>query len=283
MSTSPKGILIPIGGSEDRNSEAMRKARVYRLDFYKQGVLANILKISGLSKPSIEIIPTASSVPREVGQDYTAAFASLGHKVGVLNIKDKEDCLKTTYLKRIREADILMFSGGDQSKITAAFLETEMLDIIRSRYQQEENFIVAGTSAGAMAMSEVMIQGGNSSFGLLKNHIPIGEGLSLSPRLVIDSHFVRRGRYSRLLQALAHSPHKIGVGLSEDTGVCIREGKYFEVVGSEHVTIMQIKGAITLNNFAHLEEDEPIAIGPVEMLSLTRGMRFDFQKGALML
>ncbi|TAF32394.1 MAG: cyanophycinase [Cytophagales bacterium] len=283
MSAFPKGILIPVGGSEDRNSAAMRKSQDYRLDFLTEGVLATILKISGRSKPNIEIIPTASSVPREVGQDYTHAFDTLGHKVGVLNIKDHDDCMRPTYLKRVREADIVLFSGGDQSKITRAFLGTEMLQILQNRYRNEAGFVIAGTSAGAMAMSEVMIEGGNSSFGLNKSFIPIGLGLCLAPELIVDSHFVRRGRYSRLMQALASSPQKIGVGLSDDTGICIREGRYFEVIGSEHVTVMRAAQKLLVNNYSVIKDNDPIAIAPLELLSLTRGMRYDFQKGEMML
>src|SRR6185295_17934127 len=99
------------------------------------------------------------------------------------------------------------------------------------RYQNE-NFVIAGTSAGAMAMSNTMIYQGSSSGALIKGEVKITTGLALMKDVIIDSHFDKRGRFGRLAQAVASNPSCIGVGLGEDTGVLLTEGSQMEAIGS---------------------------------------------------
>ena len=148
-----------------------------------------------------------------------------------------------------------MFSGGNQSKITSVFRDTEFFKILKHRYQAE-NFVVAGTSAGAMAMSHIMISDGNAAFSLLKGEVKNGIGLAFLENVIIDSHVNKRGRFTRLAQMVALHTTKTGIGLSEDTGVIITNEDELEVIGSGAVMIVD-GSAISYNNIKDIKDGSP--------------------------
>ena len=151
-----------------------------------------------------------------------------------------------------------MFSGGNQLRLSANNGGTEFLRIIKQRYQQE-NFLVAGTSAGAMAMSNTMIYEGNAARAHLKGEVKITTGLGFITSLIIDSHFEKRGRFGRLAQAIAANPSCIGVGLGEDTGMLITDGNKMEAIGSGLVMIIDGHD-IRHSNIADIPDGNPISI-----------------------
>ena len=236
----PLGKLIAIGGNEDKGTYPNpRTKKKYYLNFFELGILKRIVTESGKADPRIEVITTASMIPEEVARIYVASFAMLNClNVGVLDIRVPEDTDRPEHLDRLRAADIIMFSGGNQSRLTEMFGSTEFQRILLDRYQHQPNFIIAGTSAGAMAMSKVMIRGGSVPDALMKGAVKMGTGLGLLPKAIIDSHFVKRGRFGRLIEAVALYPKLIGIGLGEDTGVLITEGNLIETIGSNLVVIM---------------------------------------------
>ena len=214
--TEIKGTLIPIGGNEDKG-----KKETTGLDFISEGILSHVVKESGGVNAKILVIPTASSIPKKVGQNYLSAFETLGcTNVSILNITERHQSDDSEVLKQVQEADSVMFSGGDQSKITAKIGGTALHDLLKERFRNED-FVIAGTSAGAMAMTSEMIAGGSSTEALLKGAVIMSKGLRLIDHLIIDTHFVRRGRFGRLAEAVAIHPNLIGIGLAEDTGLVI--------------------------------------------------------------
>ena len=70
-----KGTLIPIGGNEDKGIEENEQ---YTLEFIDEGILYHVVREAGGTDASIVIIPTASSIPVEVGENYLEAFSTLG-------------------------------------------------------------------------------------------------------------------------------------------------------------------------------------------------------------
>ncbi|MBC6605642.1 cyanophycinase [Hymenobacter sp. BT188] len=236
----PLGKLIAIGGNEDKGTYPNpRTKKKYYLNFFELGILKRIVTESGKADPRIEVVTTASMIPEEVARIYVASFAMLNClNVGVFDIRVPEDTDRPKHLDRLREADIIMFSGGNQSRLTEMFGNTEFLRILTERYHHHANFIIAGTSAGAMAMSKVMIRGGSVPDALMKGAVKIGAGLGLMPKVMIDSHFVKRGRFGRLIECVALYPKLIGIGLGEDTGILITEGNLIETIGSNLVVIM---------------------------------------------
>lgn len=271
----PKGKLIAIGGNEDKGTYPNPKTKKkYYLDFFELGILKRFLKEIPVEQPHIEVITTASLIPEEVGERYMSAFGILGiNNARLMHIKTEKDALLPEYLERIRKADGIMMSGGNQSRLTQIFGGTEFLDIIRRRYH-EEPFVVAGTSAGAMAMSKIMIKGGNISDSLLRDSVKIAHGLGFIDGVIIDSHFVVRGRFGRLIEAVAMHPKTIGIGLGEDTGVLITEGDLIETIGSNLVVIIDGHD-VGYTNVHHVSPGRPISIEGLQMHVLAKGNIYD--------
>ncbi|MBD0352240.1 MAG: cyanophycinase, partial [Flavisolibacter sp.] len=159
---------------------------------------------------------------------------------------------------RIKECDAIMFAGGNQMRLTATFGGTEFLRILLNRYMNEP-FLVAGTSAGAMAMSNTMIYEGNATRAHLKGEVKITTGLGFIDDVIIDSHFEKRGRFGRLSQAVAANPSAIGIGLGEDTGMLITDGNKMEAIGSGLVIIIDGHD-IQHCNIADIPDGNPISI-----------------------
>lgn len=256
----PKGKLIAIGGAEDKGTD-LEKGEILRnnLNFFELGILRRIIEETGGIDKRIEVVTTASSIPVEVGENYLNAFGKIGcTNVGLLNIRNREDAKKEEYLERIKQCDAVMFSGGNQMRLTAIFGGTEFLDILKNRYQNE-NFIIAGTSAGAMAMSNTMIYEGNATKAHLKGEVKITTGLAFMDNVIFDSHFEKRGRFGRLAQAVAANPSCIGIGLGEDTGMMITDGNVMQAIGSGLVIIID-GHELGHCNIADIPEGNPISV-----------------------
>jgi len=267
----PKGKLISIGGSEDKGT-GMDPNFIQKEHhiFFEFGILKRILSEMRGINSVVEVITTASQIPEEVGENYIQSFGKLGCKnVGVIHIKNREDALKPEYLERIKKADGVMFTGGNQLRLSVIFGGTDFLKIITDRYQNE-NFVIAGTSAGAMAMSNTMIYHGSSTHALLKGEVKITTGLAFIKDVIIDSHFVTRGRFGRLSQAVASNPGCIGIGLGEDTGVVIKEGNKMEAIGSGLILIFD-GHAIRHSNIADLPDGSPISIENLVVHVMAKG------------
>lgn len=274
----PKGKLIAIGGNEDKGSYPNpRSKKKYYLDFFELGILKRFLSEIPNRNPTIEVVTTASLIPEEVGERYESAFAILGcDKINMMHIREEEDALRQEYIERIRVADGVMFSGGDQSRLTRIFGGTEFLQIVKDRYWHE-NFIVAGTSAGAMAMSEIMIKGGSSTEALLRGSVKLGHGFGLINGVIIDSHFVIRGRFGRLMEAVVTHPKTVGIGLGEDTGVLITDGHMIETIGSNLVVIVDGHG-VDYTNINDIAPGRPVAISGMMMHVLAKGNVFNINR-----
>jgi cyanophycinase len=258
--THPKGKLIAIGGAEDKGTN-LETGDIYRnnLNFFELGILRRVVEEAGGPSSRIEIITTASTIPYEVGENYLNAFGKIGcTNVDVMHIRNRQDTQKREYLERISNCDAVMFSGGNQLRLSATDGGTEFLRIMKERYLNE-NFLIAGTSAGAMAMSHTMIYEGNATRAHLKGEVKITTGLGFISTLIIDSHFEKRGRFGRLTQAVAGNPGAIGIGLGEDTGMLITEGNKMEAIGSGLVVIIDGHDIIH-SNFADIPDGNPVSI-----------------------
>lgn len=255
-----KGKLIAIGGAEDKGTD-LEKGEIQRnnLNFFELGILRRIMDEAGGLSQRIEVITTASMIPFEVGDNYLDAFGKIGcTNVGVMHIRNRGDVMTKDYIERIRECDAVMFSGGNQLRLSSIFGGTEFLQILLDRLNDEEDFVIAGTSAGAMAMSNTMIYEGNATKAHLKGEVKITTGLGFVDDVIIDSHFEKRGRFGRLAQAVAANPSCIGIGLGEDTGMLITSNG-MEAIGSGLVIIVDGHD-IRHSNIADIPDGCPISI-----------------------
>jgi cyanophycinase len=266
-----KGTLIPIGGNEDKGVEENEQ---YTQEFISEGILFHVVEEAGGIDANIVVIPTASRIPIEVGENYMNAFTTLGCKnVTVLDIRNTADSEKKASIKIIKEANCVMFSGGDQSKITNKIGGTTIHKILTDKYKNEEDFVIAGTSAGAMAMANEMIAGGSASEAFIKGAVSMYKGLNLIPELIIDTHFIRRGRFGRQSEAVAKHPNLIGIGLAEDTGMIIKNGSDCTVIGSGMVIVFD-GSKLTHNNEKILEEGTPMSMANLTIHVLSNNDKY---------
>lgn len=257
------GKLIIIGGAVDKGSFTetdLDKNAINNLNFFETGILKRIINESKHKENSrIEVITTASVIPKEIGPEYVKAFEYLNAKnIDILNIERREQAADQAILDRLKAADIVMFTGGDQLRLTSILGGTPFHDILLDKYHNEE-FIYAGTSAGAAAASNNMIYQGSSSEALLKGEVKISSGLGLIDGVIIDTHFVQRGRIGRLFQAVVGNPRVLGIGLGEDTGLLITNNKDMEAIGSGLVILVDGR-EIKDTNLTQVELGQPISI-----------------------
>ena len=281
-----KGKLIIIGGAVDKGSfteASFDKNIANNLNFFEKGILKRLISESKHGKESrIEVITTASTIPLEVGAEYIKAFNYLGAtNVDVLHIQKREEAVEESILKRIEEADVVMFTGGDQLRLTSILGGTRFHKILLEKYRNEE-FIYAGTSAGAAAASQSMIYQGASKEALLKGEIKITSGLGFVDDVIIDTHFVKRGRIGRLFQAVVSNPMVLGIGLGEDTGLLIKEGTKMEAIGSGLVILVDGQ-EIKNTNLTDVSLGEPISISNLVVHVMSQNDTYDLTSGELVI
>lgn len=257
------GKLIIIGGAVDKGSFTetdLDKNASSNLNFFETGIIKRIINESKHNEKSrIEIVTTASIIPREIGPEYVKAFEYLNAKnVDVLHIERREEAADEAVLARLKAADIVMFTGGDQLRLTSILGGTPFHDILLEKYHNED-FIYAGTSAGAAAASNNMVYQGSSSEALLKGEVKISSGLGFIDGVIIDTHFVHRGRIGRLFQAVVGNPRVLGIGLGEDTGLLITNNNQMEAIGSGLVILVDGR-EIKDTNLTQVELGQPISI-----------------------
>lgn len=268
---TPKGTLIAIGGNEQKKFKTTDES--FQSNFGEGFILQDIINNSEVPKPRIEVITTASEIPKLVGEKYIESFLRLGvDNVGILDIQDRTEADKSSALDRISSSNIILFSGGDQSKISRIIKDTLTHQLICKRYINEK-FTIAGTSAGAVVMSEEMISGGRNGTVIRKNDLKTGKGLGLIPEIIFDSHFIKRHRFGRLTEAVALHPDKLGVGLGEDTGVIIREGNILEIIGSGIVVIFDGSN-LDYNQYDKLKNRIPISMANLRVHILATKDRY---------
>lgn len=273
------GKLMIIGGAVNKGSfsETDYDQNIEKnLNFFERGILRKVINESRLKENSvIEIITTASQIPQIVGPEYKKAFEFLGAKnVNILDITNRDQANSDAITARATAADVVMFTGGDQLRLTSILGGTRFHDIILQKYQ-EENFIYAGTSAGAAAASENMIYQGSSSEALLKGEIKTTQGLGFIENVIVDTHFVQRGRIGRLFQAVVNNPRTLGIGLGEDTGLFI-DKDIMTAIGSGLVILVDGR-FIKDTNLTNVQLGQPISIDNLIVHVLSQNDFYDLK------
>jgi cyanophycinase len=256
----PKGVVVAVGGNEDKEHSLYVLRRMVSL-IKKRSIL-------------IEVITTASEMPEETSKMYQRAFDKISNTtVQFMHIHTREQAEDNQYIQRLKECHIIFFAGGDQLRITSILGGTIFLKTILNKFYTED-CIVAGTSAGATAMSQTMIYDGESSEALVKGAVKITAGIGLIQNVVIDSHFIIRGRFSRLMEIITSNPGHIGIGLGEDTGIIIRKGCLIEAMGNGLVVIFNGKH-IRYSNISSIDTGEAIAVENMQVHTLVDGYGYD--------
>jgi cyanophycinase len=272
---TPKGTLIIIGGHEDKviDGESLIISKRKECSPHTE-ILAKLISKIPRAHHIIEIIATASTIPETMEEMYQQAYQTAGFThIGFIRIENKEEANDPSIIKRIEYCHAVFFTGGDQSRLTKVLNDTEVLNAIKKKYHDDKNFIVAGTSAGAMAIPETIITDGIFREALMKDDIKIGKGFDLIENVIVDTHFIIRGRFARLALAVSMNPSCLGIGLGEDTALTISNGNEAECTGSGMVIIIDGK-EIGKTNSTTVDECTPIIIENLKVHILSEGSKF---------
>ncbi|GAB4030081.1 cyanophycinase [Spirosoma jeollabukense] len=272
--TAPRGKLIPIGGSEAKEpGDNAASSEIRQTNFFDSGILTEFLAEVNGKESRIEVIPAASEIPEEMGENYLEAFGKLGCKhVRVMHINSQDEADSHHNLQRIAKADAVLFTGGNQTTLVDKLLDTRLLASIQERYQTDD-FVIAGTSAGAAAMSRLAIKEGKSSESLIKGMVETEKGLSLLPGAIIDTHFMQRSRFPRLTEALLRNPGLLGIGLCIDSGLVITRGDVLRAIGSGGVFVIDADN-VRDTNYYEVPELQPVYVNNLRVNILARGATY---------
>jgi cyanophycinase len=258
MSDNRRGTLIIIGGHEERepsSERAILKEVAARVDGGKL-VLATV----------------ASHHPEGYFEEYQRAFRDLDvGELVELYVEDRSEAGDQDKLRVLDDAAGVFFSGGDQLRITSQIGDSAIDEKVRRLY--ERGGVIAGTSAGASVMSETMLVKGTSQETHRIGDLHMAPGLGLIRDVIIDQHFAERGRFGRLIGAVAHNPRVLGIGVDENTAAVVESGS-LTVLGSGAVYIVD-GSRVTYSNLAEARSEVTLSMHNMTVHVLAEGDRFD--------
>jgi cyanophycinase len=255
------GQLVIIGGAEDKEGECK--------------ILRELVRRAGGTKAQIVVMTVATGLPGEVGEQYIRVFERLGvERVDVVDTSHREDASDPKAIELISQATGIFFTGGNQARITECLKDTELEAKLHQRFAQ--GVVIAGTSAGAAMMPDMMIVEGEGETNPRVEIARMDRGMGFLPGVVIDQHFAQRGRLGRLVSAVSQQPVNLGFGIDENTAIAIN-GKELEVIGDGAVTIIDVAN-ITHSNIEETLKDEPLALCGATFHILPHGYKFDLEK-----
>ncbi len=253
-------MLILIGGAEDKRDD--------------KAILKKILEKT--KAKNIIIIPTASYYSREVHNAYYDAFRNLDVKqIEAFDIRYADEADKQEYHEKLENADLIYFTGGDQTKLIKTLRDSDLLKKIDNAFRTN-NLHIAGTSAGAAAAGMITIYEGDYK-GFNKDTVSTMPGFGFIDDLIVDTHFLSRERIPRLTQFLISEQITRGIGIDEDTAVFVHPDLRMEVYGSGMVTIINTD-KITGSNYEMLSENEVFTVNNVRIGFLAPGTTFSLKR-----
>ncbi|HYI25960.1 MAG TPA: cyanophycinase [Thermomicrobiales bacterium] len=258
-----RGILMPIGGAEDKFDDKI--------------ILSTFAQLAGGKDARIAIVPTASSI-ETAGLRYKAIFLGLGVAAAeVVYIGDRAGANSDEVVEHVRNATGIFLTGGNQMRLSAMIGGTRFEQVVREANQQ--GVIVAGTSAGASILSAHMVALGASGNTPKLRMAQMVAGFGLISNVILDQHFRQRDRIGRLLALVASNPGLLGIGIDEDTAAIIDDQGVIEVIGRHSVTI--VDGSEIFSDIFQVKAYGEITVSNARLHLLTPGRRFDMNTRSL--
>jgi len=264
MASTVHTSLLIIGGAEDKVGRAT--------------VLRRFVRLAGGRRARIVIIPTASSLPDEAVETYTAVFTRLGApEVVAADPPPRPATTPEALVQAVDNATGVFMTGGNQLKLSQRLVGTPLAEAICRAHAR--GAVVAGTSAGASIMSLFMISLGADGVTPRQRTGQLTSGLGLLPGVIVDQHFDQRARYGRLMSLVAGSPNLLGMGIDEDTAAEIRDGRTLTVMGSGAVFVVDARNAVS--DVPEARREAPLLVSGAVVHSLPTGATFDLHTARL--
>jgi cyanophycinase len=255
-----EGTVIVIGGAEDKVRDRV--------------ILSRFVSLAGGAAARIVLISTASSLGAEAGERYRQVFGELGVKsFEPIHAVTRGQANDETFVAALRDATGIFLTGGNQLRLSSTIGGTRLAEAVLDRFRH--GAVVAGTSAGASAMSSHMIAFGASGATPKQRMAQVAAGLAVLPGVIIDQHFQQRNRLGRLLSLIAQNPSLLGLGIDEDTAGVVGPDHVMEVIGRGSITVVDGSGSET--NAWEIGGHRPIMISNVILHSLPAGNQFDLR------
>lgn len=255
------GHLLVIGGAEDKYNE--------------RRILRKFLELAGGTEAEVLIVPVASDFPEFAADVYTQAFRNLGiANPRVLRATSRQDVVQADPDRLLDGITGVFMTGGDQMRLVSLLGGTKLAEELRHMVRNT-NIVMAGTSAGAAAMSTSMIVRGEPSSHPHKNAVKLSPGLGFLKNIIIDQHFTERGRISRLITAVSYNPYNLGIGIDENTAIILDAKGVLEVYGQGSATIVD-GSQITFNEIAEVGDNETFSICGVQFHVLRDGLIYNY-------
>jgi cyanophycinase len=256
-----EGHVIVIGGAEDKVRERV--------------ILSRFVALAGGPDARIAVISSASSLGPLAAEMYKRVFGDLGvQEVHPIHAVTRAQANDETATRIVRGSTGVFLTGGNQLRLSSTIGGTRIAQAILERHRHGS--VVAGTSAGASAMSSHMVAFGASGGTPKQRMVQMAAGLGVLPGVIVDQHFQQRNRLGRLLATIAQNPSLLGLGIDEDTAGVVGPDMVMEVIGRRSVTI--IDGAGSDTDAWEVRAHRPLMISNVVLHSLPAGYRFDLRR-----
>lgn len=256
-----EGHVIIIGGAEDK-----MRARV---------ILGRFVALAGGPDARIAVISSASSLGPMAGEMYRRVFTELGAaEVWSIHATTRAQANDDHSARLVRSATGIFLTGGNQLRLSSTIGGTNVAQAITERHRHGS--VVAGTSAGASAMSSHMVAFGASGGSPKQRMVQMAAGLGILPGVIVDQHFQQRNRLGRLLAIIAQNPSLLGLGIDEDTAGVVGPDMVMEVIGRRSITVLD--GAASETDAWEVSAHRPLMVSNVVLHSLPGGYRFDLRR-----
>jgi cyanophycinase len=241
---SARGALVLIGGACTPHGHALR---------------AFLDRVGARGGGSIVGLTTASAEPVESAQHWRATFRAAGaFHVEIPTFDQAGDATDRRIARMIADADGVFLGGGDQVKLVTMLGGSDTARALHAMYRA--GGVVCGTSAGAAAVTELTMAGGevDEEGNLVEQYLGPGLGL-LGHDAIIDTHFSQRRRLQRLFLVVASNRQLFGIGIDEDTALVV-EGDRGEVLGAGGVTFVDGRDTVRFDNAGDLDKGRQLTI-----------------------
>lgn len=241
---SAQGVTVVIGGALQADN-----ALVWR----------ELVSLAGGPGARFVVLATASGEPERSAATLVQRLQAHGAMATALPVAPRwagvdaaEAVRDATLLAEVERSRGVFLSGGAQARLLDTLAPggepTPLLQALRALWQR--GGVVAGTSSGAAVLSAVAFRDAPDLLGILKDPagrlrdgIEVDRGFAFLPAdVVVDQHFIQRGRIGRLLPLMLQRGLALGLGVDEDSAAVVR-GREVRALGRHGVLVLDTTGA----------------------------------------